>query len=211
MSKVMKDIRVQKALLLSKTFGLNEYQTETMVNAAMGTTLELLNTITSKEDAIYKIIVPYNTLRLNKQMRERIEQGHYSVMGVGGGNVYWPTLETPIEYGESSQFAYTIGISRRDGLDHELFTYGPPDMINEIVERYPTGVYPTEAIESMHYDIGGKPARMLVLKIVEPKKLVEHYFARIDQWLDKTPSEFYLVCVGDENNLLPGEPGYVRE
>lgn len=185
MSEALEDVRVQKALALSEKFGLNKHQTKTMVKAAQYLTMEFLNSITSRDEAIDQIIIPHNVVQLNKGIQERIDQGHYSVMGVGEGKAYYPTLEKPIEYGSDSMFAYSIGVSCREGSNHELFTYGPSIAINEVVSRYPDGNYPTEAIESVWMSNGDKPTRLLILKVSEPSKLIAHYFARISQWLGK--------------------------
>lgn len=187
----------------AKVLGLNEHQIQTILEGAPAWTNVFLDDakIPDRQAALDKVIIPFNTMKLDYDIIKRIDAGDHTVMCVAG----------------EEGFAYTIGLTNNRPSPHELYiSVGigsvAQSMLNEIAGEYPDGNYPTEPIElkSCFIKKGNRKfdSRVKIVKSTAPEKIIEDNFRRIDQWTGILPTDIYIVYVADINNILPGEEGY---
>lgn len=187
----------------AKVLDLNERQIATILEGAPAWTNIFLDDakVPDRQAALDKVIIPYNAMKLDYGIIKRMDAGGHTVMCVAG----------------KEGFAYTIGLTHNRPSPHELFISvgigtAAQSMLNEIANKYPDGDYPTEPIELTSCFVKkGKlklDSRVRIVKSIDPQKIIEDNFRRIDQWTGIYPADIYIVHVGDINNLLPGEEGY---
>lgn len=187
--------------------GLNEQQINTVVefwhsDYVAGVQEKFYNDLTtmSKDEVMEKIIIPFNWSKVQGDMANRISDGHFTVMGVAGKTGY----------------SYSIGLSVNRPKPHELVvlcsTAISQTVINEVADRYPDGIYPTEAISLNcgRVVVGDLkvPIRAKIVRLDNPHEVKDKLFRRIGELSGKEPDDLYCIYLGDKNNKLPGDAEY---
>lgn len=178
--------------------GLNPYQIKTLKSLPQEAQEFFVSSrISTKEEAIDQLIVPFNLKKLDAGIRDKVAAGGYMVMMVNGDEGY----------------SYSIGLTVNGKHSHELvipYSIGAVAqlIINEIVEVYPDHEYPDTPIEVDCAQVDGQRLRIKIDKALHTSRAISKCFARLDRWTDRFPTAVYFIHVADKNNVLPGEPGY---
>lgn len=167
---------------------------ERIVDGATGSERNFL-----KDMLIEKLVIPINTLRLDKEQKDRVlEKGVHTVICVM--NMYSSSIGASITKTLNTEFVIGIG-SQSGGI-----------IINQVVSDFSEGKIAVGSVfEISSYEINGASLRGKLIVPSEKFGKVENifYYSRyIEQGLVAPDSNVLLIVVGDKQNVLPGEEGY---
>lgn len=180
----------------------NAVENEFITSVALG---ELVNheTYTTDEKRnilIDTVIVPYNMAKLENDINEAIENGKVASISVGGDG------ETPL-------FIYTVGGIPIMGGELLLVGNIPPQVGSSILN---VAFEAAKEKGEVSGDLGtlatledGDDLRYLI-KTQTLGETVKDFLNLVPKHFPDAPLDtpVYVIEVGDENNLLPGEEGY---